>query len=254
MSRGLDILAKRHRSALAGFVTPGTLLAFDFDGTLAPIVADRDRARMRASTRRLLERLAARARTVVASGRQLADLAPRVAGVPLAGVFGGFGHEPAPAGLPDVPIATWVRHLERALAGLPGIAIEQKPFAVSVHFRAAPDPAATKAAIKRAARELPLVRIVGGLATVNLLPDTGVHKGTTVERARRELGCDRVLYVGDDATDEEVFRHAPASRLLGIRVGMGGESRARYRLREQRAIDDLLRALLSLSSLGRPAS
>jgi trehalose-6-phosphatase len=53
VSRTLDILARRHRATLAAFAGGRLLVAFDFDGTLAPIVPVPARARMRAGTRRL---------------------------------------------------------------------------------------------------------------------------------------------------------------------------------------------------------
>jgi trehalose-6-phosphatase len=52
------------------------------------------------------------------------------------------------------------------------------------------------------------------------------------------------MYVGDDDTDEDAFASAPADRLLSIRVGSHGVTRARYRLRTQRDIDLLLQHLL----------
>ena len=49
-----DILAPRNRAILADFAASNVLLAFDYDGTLAPIASTPAQARMRASTRRLL--------------------------------------------------------------------------------------------------------------------------------------------------------------------------------------------------------
>ena len=43
-----DILASRNQLVLARFARSNLLVAFDYDGTLAPIVHVPDRARMRA--------------------------------------------------------------------------------------------------------------------------------------------------------------------------------------------------------------
>ncbi len=51
-----------------------TLYAFDFDGTLSPIVEHPSRAAMRAKTRKLLERLASSQPCVIVSGRARADV------------------------------------------------------------------------------------------------------------------------------------------------------------------------------------
>ena len=52
-----NVLTKVNRAVLEAFARRNALLAFDFDGTLAPIVAAPTRARMRAETRRLLSAL-----------------------------------------------------------------------------------------------------------------------------------------------------------------------------------------------------
>ena len=64
-----DLLARVNAGVLQQLAWSRALLAFDFDGTLAPIVADRDRAAMRARTRRLFERVCARYPVAVISGR-----------------------------------------------------------------------------------------------------------------------------------------------------------------------------------------
>ena len=45
-----DILASRNHVVLARFARSNLLVAFDYDGTLAPIVRMPERARMRATT------------------------------------------------------------------------------------------------------------------------------------------------------------------------------------------------------------
>jgi len=51
--------------------------------------------------------------------------------------------------------------------------------------------------------------------------------------------------VGDDETDEDVFRCAVPTPLLGIRVGEERSSAARYFLTEQERIFDLLELMLA---------
>ncbi|HWV94312.1 MAG TPA: trehalose-phosphatase, partial [Vicinamibacterales bacterium] len=79
MNRTHDILAARHASALRTFARTHVLLAFDYDGTLSPIAPTPERARLPATTRRLLVRVARRYPLVVISGRALADISERVA-------------------------------------------------------------------------------------------------------------------------------------------------------------------------------
>src|SRR5690606_19595485 len=77
LSATLDLLARRHAATLARFAHTSLLIAFDYDGTLAPITATPTAARMRAATRQLLKQLARRYPCVVISGRALDDVAER---------------------------------------------------------------------------------------------------------------------------------------------------------------------------------
>src|SRR5262245_1966424 len=69
-SSGLAVLRK-----CAG---PGTLFAFDFDGTLAPITRDPARAKIPRSTALLLTSLSRLAPAAVITGRPLADIRAKV--------------------------------------------------------------------------------------------------------------------------------------------------------------------------------
>ena len=69
-----SLLAPQNRSVLRRLVRGRVLLAFDFDGTLAPIVADPPAARLRPRTRRLLAEVARKYPCVVISGRSRADV------------------------------------------------------------------------------------------------------------------------------------------------------------------------------------
>ena len=97
MSRTRAILARRNVGILSEFARSNVLLAFDYDGTLAPLAPTPARARMRARTQDLLVRVSRRYPCVVISGRVLADITQRVKGIPLGYVFGNHGLEPAPA-------------------------------------------------------------------------------------------------------------------------------------------------------------
>ena len=87
------ILSRRHVPVLAHFAGSNVLVAFDYDGTLAPIVATPAAARMRPSTRHLLTNVAARYPCVVISGRRLDDLAKRLQRVPIWHLLGDHGFE-----------------------------------------------------------------------------------------------------------------------------------------------------------------
>jgi trehalose-6-phosphatase len=67
-----------------------------------------------------------------------------------------------------------------------------------------------------------------------------------LERARRLLACDTAIYVGDDETDEDAFKAGRTDRLLPIRIGLRGRSRAQYGIRTQAEVDRFLQTLLDL--------
>jgi len=255
------LLAPRNLPVLERFAWSRVLLAFDFDGTLAPIVVDPAAAQMRARTRELLERAAALYPAVVISGRTRADTQPRLDGVPLREVIGNHGAERGREGREGQAqreqqrqqehVRRWRQLLEKRLSGLTGVFIEDKGLSLAVHYRQSRQKKKARTAILAAAAEIERqepVRLMGGKQVVNLLPEGAPHKGIALERARARLGCDTALYVGDDETDEDVFALDQPGRLLGVRVGARAVSHAAYYLRSQREIDALLRALIRARS------
>src|SRR5690242_17859922 len=146
-----NILSTRNIRTLARFATTNELLAFDFDGTLAPIVSDPNMARMRPRTRRLLSAVARRYPCVVISGRARRDLSRRVGRIPVVHLSGNYGLEPwgENASYPSL-VRGWVRLLEKRLATYPGVVVENKTYSVTVHYRNALNRKAARWAIDAA--------------------------------------------------------------------------------------------------------
>lgn len=251
-----NILSPRHLPVLAGFAASNVLLAFDYDGTLAPIAPTPAAARMRTETRRWLARAARRYPCVVISGRPLDDLAKRLRRIPVWHLFGNHGLEPLGRGELQAPrVREWVSVLRSRLPRAEGLVIEDKTYSATVHYRHAQGKRRLRSLILDAARHLPDARAVHGAEAINLLPRGGPHKGVALQQARRLFACDTAIYVGDDGTDEDAFASAPADRLLAIAVGMRRESRARFRLRSQQEVDRLLQTLVELRGIRlRPGS
>ena len=122
---------------------------------------------------------------------------------------------------------------------------------MAVHYRGSPRKTAARRAILAAAGALPGTRLLRGKQVVDVLPVAAQGKGRALQRAAELLGCTRVLYVGDDRTDEDVFA-LDWPGLVAVRVGRRRGSRARYFLRRQPEIDRLLTTLLRLRARGRP--
>jgi trehalose 6-phosphate phosphatase len=242
-----NVLARAQASVIAPFAWSRTLLAFDFDGTLAPIVSRPAAARMRASTRRLLTRLASLYPCVIISGRALSDVAARVKGLGLHSVVGNHGLEPWKATRRiDERVRAWRPLFEKVLANEAGVEIEDKTYSLAIHFRRSRAKKRVQALVARTSATLEDARLIGGIEVVNLVPMDAPHKGIALERERTRLQCDTAIYVGDDETDEDVFTLDQPGRLLTIRVGRAPASSADFYIPSQRDIDTLLESLVRL--------
>ena len=245
-----NILAKRELSKLGQFVDPDTLIAFDFDGTLAPLARDPRAAQLRKSTLRLLTRVAQRYATVVISGRPRADVLARLNGAPVRVVIGNHGLEPSPdAARYHGLVKKWLPQLRESLSTIHGLELENKLYSVSIHYRRARGRAAARAAIQSAVEALGTeARIVQGKLVVNVLPANAPNKGSTLLDLRAAIHAKHAVFVGDDMTDEDVFTADQPQHLLGIRVGRAPDSGASHYLAKQADIDHLLKRLLELSA------
>jgi trehalose 6-phosphate phosphatase len=252
-------LAAEGVARIAAFLTPRTLLAFDIDGTLAPIVERPWDARVPAEVQRGLGVLAARATVAIITGRAIEDARPMLAFAPryLVGNHGAEGvpgFEEASAHCASVCQA-WLKELSRPTEPWcvhPGVVLEDKTYSLTFHFRHAPDHAAAqRLLIDRAGSLLPAPTLLDGKYVLNLLPEGAPHKGEALSALLARSHCDRALYVGDDASDEAVFQmRSPA--VLSVRVERDRASAANLYLRGQKDVVRLVRELVRIS--GRAAT
>ena len=162
-------------------------------------------------------------------------------------VVGNHGAEPSPNGAAmRRRVQQWLPVLKARLSRHQGVVIEDKGFSLAVHYQQAPARDSTRRAVLSAARSLEDVRLVGGKLVVNLLVPDAPHKGLALDRERLHSACDTVIYVGDDETDEDVFRIDRPGQLLSIRVGRKRTSAAPYYIRNQVEVDRLLETLVAL--------
>lgn len=213
----------------------------DFDGTLAPIVDDPDDAALPRRGRELLARLATHRTIAVVSGRDLDDLRKRVGvdglfyagshGIRLAGP-GGWTQELDEAGrfLPALDRAEAA--LADRLAGLAGVTLERKRFALAIHYRQAGDP--VEARVRRAAEEVAEasgeLRVASGRMVIELRPALDWGKREAIRRLLEvlELRGEKVfpIYIGDDLTDEDAFDAIRSDGLPIVVRGRDGTTRA----------------------------
>ncbi len=243
------LLSAAGEAELASLAAERSLYAFDFDGTLAPIVASPDQAQITASVSRLLVALAREAPVAVISGRSLSDLRARLPG-DLLHVVGNHGNE-SEAELADGQeqrrlIATWRNRLEAVLSGpaAQGILIEDKGLSLSLHYRLAADRGQALEQCRKAIEQLtPAPLVIGGKMVINLLPQAARTKLDALHDLASREQARLVLFVGDDDTDEIVFDRAPLEWIT-VRVAHWNGSRARYFLHQQSNVTVLLDLLL----------
>jgi trehalose 6-phosphate phosphatase len=237
------ILSQASRPILKRLAEERTLCAFDFDGTLAPIVENPLRAKMRSQTRKLLRLVAAKYPCVVISGRAREDVLGRMEGVKLVQVVGNHGAETETTTRKSRrAVSKWKTTLEPELSALPGLWVEDKGLSLAVHYRQAPHKAEARRRILSVARTLHQVRVFGGKQVVNLVVDGAPHKGDALAKERDRHGCNWVLYLGDDDNDEDAF--ALKGNIVSVRIGRKQRSHARYYLRGQTDVDALLQQLV----------
>lgn len=228
-----------------------TLCAFDFDGTLSPIVKHPDQADMRNRARSLLRRLSLLYPCIVVSGRGRADVLGKLSGVKVARVLGNHCAESETAPVSRQRIEEWKAILESELRLIPEIWIEDKGFSQAAHYRESPHKAETRRQILAATGKLKHVKVFGGKQVVNLVPDVAPNKGDDLAAERDRLKCSWVLFLGDDENDEDAF--ALGGNIVPVRIGRKRGSLARYYLRTQMEIDVLLELLVRLRESIVPA-
>lgn len=194
------------------------VIGLDFDGTLAPIVADPGQARAHPGVAGALRVLAPAVGAVVVVTGRPAALAVEyggLAGVPGVVVLGHYGAErweggevTAPEVHPGVAGAREALPLVAARVGAPeGVWVEDKGRSVAVHTRRTAAPEETlellRAPVAELAAEYGLV-VEPGRLVLELRPP-GVDKGAALTGFLRERGARSVLYAGDDLGDVAAF-------------------------------------------------
>lgn len=213
MTAGVDPELERRRAVLQPIRDrlAQTLVALDFDGTLAPIVSRPEDARALPEAATVLTVLARRvARVAVVTGRPAADAVEfgGLSEVPGLLVLGHYGLERWEGGQLSTPaahpgVARARSEVERLAAAHRGVTVEDKGHSVALHTRRADDPAGAFAALTGPAEDLARstgLQLTPGRLVLELRPPE-VDKGTALTALVRELGATAVVYGGDDLGD-----------------------------------------------------
>jgi len=245
------VLSEEGRRALRTLTTRPILYAFDFDGTLAGISPDRDAVKLSRSMHEWLSKLAKRVPCAIVSGRALSDLMPRVNGaVPY--LIGNHGLEspltpPTALSVAESVCQAWMKRVDIDLAQplkAAGVEVENKRYSLTFHHRWADESADMSKTLRQFCRQLtPAPHCIFGKASVNVLPPGSTGKGEAALALMSHLGQSGLFFVGDDETDEHVFG-LRKGLVMGIRVGKHAESHAKFYLKHQGEIEDIIQFLV----------
>jgi trehalose-phosphatase len=200
---------------------PTVALFLDYDGTLTPLAARPEEARLAEATRQVLEQALRTPRVdlVVVSGRSLVDIKEMVGlgGVTYVGNHGfeieGPGISYRYPGLERFLAALAVAAQDLQTLGVEGAWVEHKGATLAYHLRAVAK--AVRDKVRRRAEKVLRkrgLRVVLGHDAVEGRPPVDWHKGHAVLYVvGKRHGVQwparvRALYIGDDATDEDAFR------------------------------------------------
>jgi trehalose 6-phosphate phosphatase len=225
--------AARAAAATLAADPAGVLLGLDFDGTLAPVVAEPGDAFVHPASVAALARLAPWLGLVAVVTGRPALTAVRLGGLDRPGlqrlaVLGQYGAErwTAGGGLVAPPVPPGVAGARRELfallerTGIPGLRLEDKGRAVALHTRRADDPAAAlellRGPVARIARDHGLTVEPGRF--VLEVRDGSHDKGRTLRALVAETSPRAVAFIGDDLGDLPAFAAVAALGIAGLRI------------------------------------
>ncbi len=232
------------------------LLLLDYDGTLVPFA---DYPELAKPTEELLHVLVTPSQDVLTdvvliSGREKKDLDAWFAALNI-GLVAEHGAWIRPRGedwrMIKPLVNDWKARILSILRTfsdrLPGSYTEEKDYSLAWHYRRA-DPEFASIRSKELIDDL--VQLTANI-DLQILPgnkvveirNAGVNKGAAALHWLSQTKYDFILAIGDDWTDEDIFRVLPENA-YSIRVGMN-QSRARFNLYNHLEVINLLRKLIS---------
>jgi trehalose 6-phosphate phosphatase len=228
------LFSEAGEQALVEVMQRRPLLAFDFDGTLAPIVDRPERARVPPAWADMLAELTALVPIAIVTGRSVTDVTARLPFSPRY-ILGNHGAEDPEGAMAD----RWEPL---------GIVLEDKHFSLAMHYRLAPDMIAAKQCIDELlVGEHRGLHLFHGKCVMNIAPDDAADKADAVISLVQRSGAGAALFAGDDINDEPVFARVPRDWFT-LKVGHDSHpSKARFLVDTQEEVGSLLQRLLEMA-------
>jgi trehalose 6-phosphate phosphatase len=222
-------------AALVRILKRQPLLAFDFDGTLTPIVARPEDAHLSKAVSTRLAVLSQYLPVAIVTGRKVSDVRERLGFDPQF-IVGNHGAED-----PDRVAAVKVQSDSMDLLRLElnsmspqlsklGVFVEDKAYSLALHYRLSRDREKARHWVEQLLLSHSDLKIFDGKMVINVLPQGAPAKAEAARELLARSGKSCLVFAGDDVNDEPVFCIAPDDWLT-IRVGRdGGPSQAQYYL------------------------
>jgi trehalose 6-phosphate synthase/phosphatase len=230
------------------------LVLLDYDGTLVPFASQPHLAAPDSGLLELVGRLTRdeRNQVFIISGRDRKTLDEWFSGIPLRIIaeHGAWLRSTAGEWKLLKPVARkWKEHLAPLIQlyvdRVPGSLLEHKDYSLAWHYRAA-DAELGDIRAKELVDELVSytanfdVQVLEGKKVVEVR-NSGVNKGAAALGCVASVEPDFIFAVGDDQTDEDLFRALPKTAFT-VRVGIP-HSNATYHLKDHLEVRELLRTL-----------
>lgn len=242
----------------------------DYDGTLTNITTTPEKALMPRQTRTALRRLSElpKHKIAIVSGRSLKDVIKKIRLRNNIVYVGNHGFEikgpkikfksPVPLGYRKA-LEEIREKLNKALARVKGVFVEDKGFSLSLHYRLADKKDIQKIKTEFYSVLVPYevrhnVIVATGKKIFEVRSSANWNKGKVVlwllARQKFLLKNKKTdilpVYIGDDVTDEDAFE-ALKNKGLTIRVGKLKKSSARYYVRDVKEVVEFLERLITSS-------
>ena len=228
-----------------------SVLAFDLDGTLAPLVPLASDVRVPADTAAHLKALSRVWPLGVITGRAIEDAKSRLGFAPRY-IFGNHGAERdnAPASAVLMARLDPCRdhfHKHRAAMQARWIVLEDKGLSLALHYSLAPNVPMARSWLDELIEPVSeQICATYGHLVMNIMPAHAPDKGDALLEIMHDCKASKALVVGDDVNDEMAFEKAPVGSVT-VRIGSSQvPTLARFRLSSQDRVNRLLSLLLAL--------
>lgn len=206
-------------------------LVFDIDGTLSPIAATPNEAKLYPEVAALLEQAKQQTYVAILTGRAIENGAAivNVEGITYIGTHGLEWSSGLPTPQTTEILSEALRFVEpgqelldlaeQRLTSFPGLLIERKRIGGSIHYRRCLDQKQARQAIlsllKEPASQVNMY-LKEGKKIVEIRPSLAVNKGQSLRRFVQRYGLRGVIFAGDDVTDLDAVIEVARLRQRGI--------------------------------------